>query len=81
VDFRQNLVNNGPGLLLSAVLKHSLNNSAAIGVHTQLNHVVIHWLQDEVEAVRGHLLNALLNHMISILVINAVKDGVFELRD
>lgn len=43
--------------------------------------MVSDWLNDEVKSFRGHLLNALLNNMVTVLIINAVKDSVLQLRD
>ena len=39
------------------------------------------WLEDEVNAVTRHFLNALLNYMVTILVIYAIQDSVLKLRD
>ena len=50
-----------------------LNDSAPISMNAQSEDVVSDRLNDEVESLRRHLLNALLNHMVSILVMNAVQ--------
>ena len=55
------------------MLQDSLDDSAAIGMNAQTVHVVSDWLYDEVESLRRHLLNAFLNHMIPILVMDAVQ--------
>ena len=60
-------------MFLSAVFQDPLNDSAPISMNAQSEDVVSDRLNDEVESLRRHLLNALLNHMVSILVMNAVQ--------
>ena len=47
----------------------------------EITSILNDWLKDKVNAVTGHFLNALLNYMVSILVIYAVQDGVLKFCD
>ena len=48
-------------------------------MHAQVPHMRLHWAHNELYILRGHLLNALLNHVVPILVEYALKDCVFQL--
>ncbi len=57
----------------SAILKDSLDHSAPVGMDAKLTDVVVYWHYDEVDALGWHLLNALLNHVVAVLVKNAFQ--------
>jgi hypothetical protein len=63
------------------ILQNALNHSAAIGMDAELINVLSHWLNHEVDDLCRHFLNAFLDNMVSILVINAFDNRVFEFRD
>lgn len=54
------------------MFQYSLNDSAAISMNAQGVDMVSHRLNDEVECFGWHLLNAFLDHMVPILVVNAI---------
>lgn len=67
-----------------AVFKDPLDHSAAIGMNAERADGVLLLLNcgnDELYLLVRHLLDALLDHMVSILVEDAVKDGVAKLLD
>ena len=82
LDVQDDCLNNRVGLGVMAFLEDSLNNSAAIGVEAQVLHMV-RLIQDgvkyEVNLVTGHFLNAFLDDMISVLIINTINYGFLKL--
>jgi hypothetical protein len=82
LDVQDDCLNNRVGLGVMTFLEDSLNNSAAIGVEAQVLHM-IRLVEDgvkyEVNLFAGHFLNAFLDDMISILIINAINDGFLKL--
>ena len=82
LDVQDDCLNNRVGLGVMAFLEDSLNNSATIGVEAQVLHMVRlveDGVKDEVNLLTGHFLNAFLDDMISILIINAINDGFLKL--
>ena len=81
LDVQDNCLDNWVGLGVMAFLEDSLNNSAAIGVKAQVLHMV-RLIQDcvkyEVNLLTGHFLNAFLDDMISVLIINTINDSFLK---
>ena len=78
VNLHKDLGNDWSSESVLCVLQNSLDYSAAICVVAEVASILNYWLEDEVNAVTWHFLNALLNHMVSILVIDAVQDGILQ---
>lgn len=70
------------GLLVLAVLQDALDHTAAVGVHAELAYSLSLFsdsADNEVDSLIGKLLDALLDHMVPVLVIDAVQHGVLKL--
>lgn len=81
MDIGHYCVQNRSSLIFCTVFKDSLDHSAAIGMEAELTHCL--WLfkdgfNYELHRFVWHLLDTLLNYMISILIVYAIKDGVFK---
>lgn len=80
-DISKNKIDNWPSLTLLAVFQDSLDNSAAISMQAKLNDIFwmfTNWFHYEIYGIIRHFFYAFLDHMISILIINAIKNCVLE---
>lgn len=75
------LSQNGFTVHLFAVLQHSLDDTAAIGVCSEAVNLAPEGVDDELDILRGHTLDSLLNDMVAILVSHALEDVVLQLLD
>lgn len=82
LDIQDDRLDNRVGLGIMTFLEDSLNNSATIGVKAQVLHMV-RLIQDgvkyKVNLLTWHFLNAFLDDMISVLIINTINDGFLKL--
>jgi hypothetical protein len=70
-------------MLFMTIFEDSLNNSAAVSMQAEFFdkiRVVIHGLNYKIDILR-HFLDAFLDDMISILIVNTVKNRIFKLKD
>ena len=81
VDRREYLVLDASGLVLTALLEYPLDDPASVGVCTHLKHTLTYRVDDELHLVRGKLLDALLNNVIPVLIIDAIDRLVPKLED
>lgn len=82
VDISHDCVQDGPCLVVSAILKNPLYDSASVGVQTELADslgLVKHRVDDELDRLLRHLLDAFLDHMVAILIIDTVKHCILQL--
>lgn len=70
----EDLIQDGPNLILLAVLKHALNHSAAVLVHAHFVHLALKGLDDELHFLRVNGLDYLLNDVVPVGVLNAPED-------
>ena len=69
------LVKDRTSLTFIAFFENSLDNSASISMDTKATYcsgLFNYGRDDEINAIRGHLFNALLNNMIPILIEDAL---------
>lgn len=59
-------------LVLTAVLKDALDNTAAVRMRGELQHLVVEGRHDKVQAVRWNTLDALLDDVVSVAVLHAL---------
>lgn len=74
-DISKNEIYDWSCLILLTVFQDSLDNSAAISMQAEFNDVFwmfTNWFHYEIYGVIRHFFNALLDHMIAILIINAI---------
>mmetsp|Transcript_27113 Transcript_27113/g.66501 ORF Transcript_27113/g.66501 Transcript_27113/m.66501 type:complete len:223 (-) Transcript_27113:664-1332(-) len=70
----QDLVHDAGALLVvGAVLQHPLDDAAAVGVRGQGEHVAVEGGDDELDAGRGHTFDALLDHVVAVLILHAAQ--------
>ena len=67
-----------PASVLLAILQHALNNPAAILVGRQLLNVTGERIDDKLDVFRRDSLESLLDHMISILILDAFENVVLK---
>ena len=67
-----------PASVLLAVLQHALNNPAAILVRRQLLNVTGERVDDKLDVFRRDSLKSLLDHMISILILDTFQNVVLK---
>ena len=68
-------------LALAAVLKDPLNHPATVRVGGEGEHLPVEGINDKLNLLRGDPLDALLDDMIAILVLDAAEDVAVELFD
>jgi len=73
----QDLVKNWIDLFIRTIFKNSLNYSTSISMNAEFGNSICDSLHNEVNRLIRHFLNTLLNHMIAILIIDAIQDRVF----
>jgi hypothetical protein len=82
LDVQDDCLDYRVGLGVMTFLEDPLNNSATIGVEAQVLHMV-RLVEDgvkyEVYLFTRHFLNAFLDDMIPVLIINAINDGFLKL--
>ena len=67
----KHLVQYRSNLILLAMLKHSLDDAAPKLVHRHLIHTASKGIHDKLHSLRWDLLDNLLNHVVSMLILNA----------
>ena len=67
-----------PASVLLAILQHALNNPAAILVGRQLLNVTGEGIDDKLDMFRRNSLESLLDHMISVLILDAFENVVLK---
>jgi hypothetical protein len=78
IDVHHDLIQYRSRLFISAVLQYPLNNSTSICMDAQAIDIVSDGNNDEVKCLRRHLLNALLDNVVAVLVVDAVKNSIFQ---
>lgn len=73
------LVENGRRLLVHAMLQYSLNNSTPVRVRRQMVHLLQHVAHYEIDRARLATLDAFLNNVVSVLILDALDDVALEL--
>jgi len=80
-DLGQDLIQDRSRLAISTMLEDPLDDPTAVGVDAEVDDVLLDGRHYKFQGLWGHLLYALLDHMVPILVIDAGKDLVLQLRD
>lgn len=55
------------------MLQYALDDAAAVGVRAQSVHLPLEGVDDELQRMRLHALDALLHHVVAILVLDALE--------
>ncbi len=75
------LVQYGQHLFGSAVLQDALDHAATVRVRGQAIHLTLERTDDELEIGRLHALDALLDDVIAVLILDALEDVALEFGD
>jgi len=68
-------------LVVTAVLQDTLNDSAAVRMRRQSVHLATEGIDDELDQVRRHAFDALLDHVVTVLILDALHHVALELLD
>ena len=79
LDVGVELLQDGLGLLRGAVLQDALDNPTAVGVSRECVHLTLECVNDELQATGLHRLDALLHHVVAVLIFDALEDGALKL--
>lgn len=61
------------------MLENSLHHAASVGVGSQREDLIVERIHDEAQTLGWHTFDALLHHMIAILVFDALQQVLLEL--
>ena len=73
------LLQHGRGLLGAAVLQDALDHAAAVRVGGQVVHLPRERVDDELEPAGLHRLDALLHHVVAVLVLDTLENIAVQL--
>ena len=79
LDVGVELLQDGLGLLRGAVLQDALDHPAAVRVGRECVHLTLECVNDELQATGLHRLDALLHHVVAVLIFDALEDGALKL--
>lgn len=77
----QQLLEDGSGLLLVAVFQNPLDNSASVWVSCEGVHLSGEGIHDELDEMRWYFLDALLDDVVAVLVLDALHYIALEFLD
>ena len=79
LDIGVELLQDGGGLLRGAVFEDTLDHTTAVRMSREGEHLALECVNDELQATGLHGLDALLHHVVAVLIFDALKDGALKL--
>lgn len=75
----ENLLHDRPHLLICTPLQDSLDHSATVSLDAHVEYIFRDGVYNKLDIAGRHLLNALLDNVVAVLVEDAVHNVLFEL--